>query len=86
MSSRPPLIGLLGLTDSSKAMADFINERGHDPAPPPSALVLGSRAAAQKKMFLISGLCSTVGWIVGAAGAMLFRSRRVKRNKIKLQS
>lgn len=85
MSSRPPLVGLLSLTDPNQAIVEFTNERGHDPAPSPSARVLGTRAAGERKMLLVSVLCSTVGWVIGAAGTMLFYSRRVKKNKIKLQ-
>ena len=85
MSSRPPLVGLLSLTDPNQALAEFTNERGYDPAPPPSNMVLGSRAAGERKMFLVSGLCLTVGWVISAAGTMLFLSKRVKKHKIKLQ-
>ncbi|KAG8217373.1 hypothetical protein J3R82DRAFT_5469 [Butyriboletus roseoflavus] len=35
-SSKPPLVGLLSLTDPQTALTDFQNARGVDSAPPPS--------------------------------------------------
>lgn len=79
-TAQPPLIGLLSMNDPTLAMKEFVDERGHDSAPPPSSPGTSNHPNPLKLM-LISGLSSLVGWIIGAVGMSIFRTRRAKKNK-----
>jgi hypothetical protein len=80
-STQPPLIGLLNTTDATTAMAEFIKDRGADPAPPPTTQNLGAGPHPMMKVTIISGLSSLVGWVIGVVATAAFRSRRARKNR-----
>lgn len=65
-------------------MAEFVKERGLDPAPPPS--VQGIHLQTRYSMLqlgLISGVSSLVGWLIGfTVTAVILRLRRAKKENV----
>lgn len=81
-STQPPLIGLLNTTDPTIAMAEFVQERGQDSAPPPpSQEELGTHPSPMIKLLIINGLCLLVGFVGGVIGTSLFRAGRARKNR-----
>ncbi|KAL0947401.1 hypothetical protein HGRIS_013513 [Hohenbuehelia grisea] len=76
-STHPPLIGLLNMTDPSKALAEFRRERGPDPLPPFTGTVrvngaISRMAVNPLPLYFLSSLC---GFVSGAVLTALFRAR-----------
>ncbi|PCH38253.1 acid protease [Wolfiporia cocos MD-104 SS10] len=81
-SSQPPMIGLLGLTDATAAMAEFRENRGDDPAPPAQV-----HARARRTDHLtnadICGIAVASGFAFGVILTLLFHifTRRPKQRQ-----
>ena len=80
-STEPPLIGLLNMTDPTIAMAEFVQERGPDPNPPPASQSLDTHAHLILELTIIAILSLLVGWVTGVVGMTILRSRRARKKK-----
>jgi len=75
-SSKPPLIGLLSLTDPQTALTDFQNARGLDPAPPP--LILDRRRPEQwtKDAKIANTVSAVGGFLLGGLIVVCYKAKR----------
>jgi hypothetical protein len=69
------------MTDAATAMAEFVKERGVDPAPPPSVQILGTQPLPMIKVTIITSLCSLAGWVTGAVFTAVLCSRKARENR-----
>ncbi|KAH9946219.1 aspartic peptidase domain-containing protein [Epithele typhae] len=76
--SRPPAIGLRGLTDPPAAQAAFVARRGADPLPP-SRVVLPPPADRALTGGDICGIATACGVVAGAVIVVLFMARKGRR-------
>ncbi|KAI0313074.1 aspartic peptidase domain-containing protein [Amylostereum chailletii] len=90
-TDKPPLIGLLNLTDASSALQRFQTERGHDPNTPISIkqIVSPHTRSAPLSPGVVCGMVLVVAFIVGGAIAWLvlvFRGRSQRGEAIEYKA
>ncbi|KAG9318343.1 aspartic peptidase domain-containing protein [Chiua virens] len=78
-SSKPPLIGLLSLTDPPSALTDFQNMRGSDPAPAPSVVERSSAVQWTENAKIGVAVSAIGGFVVGGLITGCYKMRRRSR-------
>jgi hypothetical protein len=78
-SSKPPLVGLLSLTDPHTALTDFQTARGLDPAPPPSVANRSSSGQWTEDAKIASAMSAVGGFLLGGLVAVCCKVGRRSR-------
>lgn len=78
-SSKPPLIGLLGLTDPQTALTDFQNARGSDPAPPPFVPIRSRSEQWTKDAKIATAMSVVGGFLLGGLAMVRYKVRQRSR-------
>ena len=77
--SKPPKVGLLGLTDPDTSMQNFRAARGDDPTGPVPVLTTGVHHSQELSAGAIYGISAAAGFVLGALLTILISLCYYKR-------
>ncbi|KAH7889845.1 aspartic peptidase domain-containing protein [Phlebopus sp. FC_14] len=78
-SSRPPVIGLMSMTDPNSSISEFTNVRGPDFAPAPSAPSRSYSNQSDADVEAASAVCAIAGFLLGGLGTVFYWVKKGSR-------